>query len=91
MSFKLFTSLFSIFFALIIVSIVVFYSESELSVAPAEDRMEVVIPAESVNANGSQSDHGCPYLREAMEKGCPAFAPKKVNTGADAQQDSHML
>ena len=91
MSFKLFTSLFSIFFALIIVSIVVFYSESELAASPAEDRMEVVIPAQPINVTDAKSGHGCPYLRQAMEKGCPAFVPKNGKTGTDIQLNSHML
>jgi hypothetical protein len=78
MNFKLISSILSLLFSLFIVYTVFTYSHIEKisnKNSPDINRIEVVSPAMINERNHKIHDHGCPYLRQAIEKGCPAFSP----------------
>ena len=92
MKFNFYTSLASILFAFLMISVVLIYDINRFSNASVKsERIEIAAPARSINNADKLKDYHCPYLRKSIEKGCPAFAPTKPDTDLSLQIKKHML
>ena len=92
MRFKFISTLISILFSLLMIYSVVTSVDSGVIANPAASgRIEMVSPAGSTENENNPYDHGCPYLRQAIEKGCPAFTPENSTPDANTELNTHML